>query len=298
MIHSPAGNMDDKFISNLNLTSPADVRRALDHLGLQPSRALGQNFLIDANILGIILKAAELSPGDRVLEIGSGLGTLTEALARAAQRVIAIEKDSRLSGFLHRRFQTMANVELHIADAMRCDLGTFWAAGVNKLVANLPYSVGSAVLVNVFKGDVRPDMIVVTLQAEVANRLAAEPDTPDYGLLSIWSRLSYETEICRLISPTCFFPRPEVQSAIVAMKKRPQPAQGPADRKFFFALTKYAFGQRRKQMQKILSDAPEGLGRPAPELQVIFAELGLDPRVRPGALAPEQWTQLADRLRQ
>lgn len=289
-------NLAGKPIASFNLTSIADVRAILGALDLQPAKALGQNFLIDANILGIILKAAGLSAADRVLEIGAGLGTLTEALARVAQKVVAIEKDSRLAAFLKSRFQPMKNIELITADAMRIDLGTYWVAGFNKLVANLPYSVGSAVLVNIFKGDVRPEMIVVTLQAEVASRLTAETDTADYGLLSIWSQLSYETEICRLISPTCFFPRPEVQSAVVAMKKRARPAEEPADRKFFFDLTKYAFGQRRKQMQKILSDAPAGIGRPAQELQGIFAALEMDPRIRPGALSLEQWIRLANRL--
>jgi 16S rRNA (adenine1518-N6/adenine1519-N6)-dimethyltransferase len=289
--------MSDKFIRSLNLTSPADIRRALDLLGLKPVKSQGQNFLIDANILGIILKTADLSAGDQVLEIGAGLGVLTEALARTARRVVTIEKDSRFSGFLQSRFQPMPNIELIIADVMRLDLATFWKSGINKLVANLPYSVGSAVLADIFKGDSRPDMIVVTLQAEVADRLAAGTDTADYGLLSIWGGLSYSTEICKVISPNCFLPRPEVQSAILRMKKREALTAEPSDRGFFFGLTKYAFGQRRKQMQKILSSAPPPFSRSAQELQKMFSGMGIDPRARPGELSLERWIQLANRLR-
>ena len=291
-------NISDELIRALNLTSPADVSRALESLGISPSKSQGQNFLIDANILGIILKAADLSAGDQVLEIGAGLGSLTEALAKLVRRVVTIEKDSRLSGFLQCRFQPMANIELITADVMRLDLEKFWDSGMNKLVANLPYSIGSAVLVEIFKGTSQPEMIVVTLQAEVAGRLAAEPDTSDYGLLGIWSRLNYETKIRRVISPNCFFPRPEVQSAVLSMKKIRSSDGEPVDRGFFFGLTKYAFGQRRKQMQKILSGAPPQFRRPSDELRAIFRELDIDSSIRPGALSVSQWIRLANRLRQ
>jgi len=288
--------MSDKSVRTVNLTSPADIRRVLDAINVKPLRSQGQNFLIDANILGIILKTADLSADDQVLEIGAGLGALTEALAGTARRVVAIEKDSRLAAFLQNRFQPPANIELICADTMRLKLAEFWASGINKLVANLPYSVGSALLAGIFKSNLKPEMIVVTLQAEVAARLAAEADCADYGLLSIWSRLSYETEICRLVSPTCFFPRPEVQSAIVRMKKRQPPAEEPANREFFFGLTKYAFGQRRKQMQKIISNAPPQFHRTAPELAEIFRGLDIEPQVRPGALTVDRWIQLANQL--
>jgi len=290
--------MSDELLRSLNLTSPADVRRALDLLNVKPLKTQGQNFLIDANILGIILKTADLSANDQVLEIGTGLGVLTEALAKTVRRVVTVEKDSRFACFLQSRFQPAANIELISADVMRLDLAKFWASGINKMVANLPYSVGSAMLAGIFKGHSQPEMIVVTLQAEVARRLAAEANTGDYGLLSIWSRLTYETEICRVVGPNCFFPRPDVQSAILRMKKRRPPAEEPADRGFFFALTKYAFGQRRKQLQKILSNAPPPLHRPGPELRRVLQELDIDQRIRPEALSVGQWIRLANRLQQ
>jgi len=286
-----------ELIRSLNLTSPVDVRRALDLLNIRPLKSQGQNFLIDANILGIILKTADLSADDQVLEIGAGLGVLTEALAKTVRRVVTIEKDLRFTDFLQSRFQPFANIELISTNVMRLNLAKFWSSGINKMVANLPYSIGSAVLVEIFKSDSQPEMIVVTLQTEVAKRLAAESNTNDYGLLSIWSRLSYDTEICKVVSSNCFYPKPDVQSAILSMKKHQPLAEEPAGRGFFFALTKYAFGQRRKQMQKILSNAPPQFCRPTPELRRIFQELDIDPRIRPEALSVGQWIQLANRLR-
>lgn len=290
--------VSEELIHSLNLTSIADIRSALDLLKLRPLKSQGQNFLIDANILGIILKTADLSASDQVLEIGAGLGVLTEALAKTARRVVTIEKDFRLVDFLRIRFQPFANIELLSADVMRLNLSEFWSSGINKLVANLPYSVGSAVLVEIFRGNCQPEMIVVTLQTEVAGRLVAKPNTGDYGLLSIWGQLNYESGICKVVSPNCFFPKPEVQSAILCMKKRSQPAAELADRDFFFGLTKYAFSRRRKQLQKILSDAPPQFRRAVPKLQNIFKETGIDPRARPESLGGEQWTRLANLLYQ
>ncbi|MDO9541583.1 MAG: 16S rRNA (adenine(1518)-N(6)/adenine(1519)-N(6))-dimethyltransferase RsmA [Kiritimatiellia bacterium] len=289
-------NIPEELIHSLNLTSIADIHRMLDLLKFNPLKSLGQNFLIDANILGIILKTANLSSGDAVLEIGAGLGALTEALARIAHRVVTIEKDFRLVDFLRIRFQPLANIELISADVMRLNLPQLWSSGIGKLVANLPYSIGSAVLVEIFKSTCQPEMIVVTLQVEVARRLAAKPNTGDYGLLSIWGQLSYESKIGKVVSPNCFFPKPEIQSAILCMKKREQSAVGLTDRDFFFALTKYAFGQRRKQLRKILANAPPQFHRALPELQKVFGEMGIDPRARPESLEVEQWVRLANLL--
>lgn len=289
-------NISSELIRALNLTSPADVRIVLDLFKIRPLKSLGQNFLIDANILGIILKTANLSSGDQVLEIGTGLGALTEALAGIARRVVSVEKDFRLADFLRQRFQPLTNIEFISADVMRLNLPGLWSSGINKLVANLPYSVGSAVLAGIFKNDYQPEQIVVTLQVEVGQRLVAPSNSRDYGLLSIWGQLSYETEICKVVSPNCFYPRPEVQSAILSMKKHPKPVVELTDRDFFFGLTKYAFSQRRKQLQKILSHAPPQFRRPAPELQKVFREMGIDPRTRPEALSVTQWAQFANRL--
>jgi len=283
------------MIGAFNLTAISGVRAALDLLDLKPSKALGQNFLIDANILAIILNAAALDPADKVLEIGAGLGVLTEALAKIAGHVAAIEKDRRLCDFLKARFQDFPNVELISGDALKLDLEKFWRSGVNKMAANLPYSVGSVILADIFKGAEKPERIVVTLQNEVACRLVAEPDTSDYGLLSIWRRLDYDGDIRKKISASCFYPNPEVQSAVVCLTRRAGKIS-PRDRDYFFGLTKYAFSQRRKQLQKILSRAPAEFNCPADILRNLLVEMRLNPCARPEELSLEQWVMLSDRV--
>jgi 16S rRNA (adenine1518-N6/adenine1519-N6)-dimethyltransferase len=284
-------NISEDLIRKFNLTSIADVRVALDLLALKPSKLLGQNFLVDANILALILKAADLSAGDQVVEIGAGLGVLTEALAETVKRLVAIEKDKRLADFLAARLKTYANTELIIEDVMRLNLQKLWQSGINKLVANLPYSVGSALLAEIFMGKEKPREIIVTLQAEVARRLVAGPNTDDYGLLSIWCQLNYAGKIQKKISANCFYPRPEVDSAIVRLDLRQE--EIPVNREYFFKLTKYAFSRRRKQMQKILSTAPPQFRLTATELNEVFREMGIDPHIRPEVLSIEQWVQLA-----
>lgn len=289
-------NISGDFIRSCNLTSIADVRALLEALDLKPAKTLGQNFLVDANILGIILKIADLSAGDRVLEVGAGLGALTEALAGTAGRVIAIEKDKRLAEFLRIRLKPFQNIEFIFEDVMRLDLPRFHQAGVNKIVANLPYSVGSALLAEIFQSGFQPREIIVTLQTEVARRLVARPDTDDYGLLSIWSQLNYAGKIQKKISASCFYPKPEVESALVRLMRGPPCEMEASGRRYFFRLTKYAFSHRRKQLQKILADAPPQFRPPAAEAGKIFQEMKIDPRCRPENLSVEQWIQLAGRL--
>jgi len=284
------------LISTFNLTSISDVRAALNLLDLKPSKALGQNFLIDANILGIILNLADLNSADQVLEIGTGLGVLAEAMAKKVRRLITIEKDSRLTDFLKVRLKIHPNVEFVFEDALKLDLQKFWQSGINKMVANLPYSVGSAILADIFKSKEQPDGIVVTLQTEVARRLVAKPNTSDYSLLSIWCQLSYEGKIEKKISESCFYPNPDVQSAVVRLARRREKA-APIDPNNFFNLTKYAFGQRRKQLQKIISHAPPPLYFPSTELQGLLREMQIDPCARPEELAVEQWVELSDRIK-
>lgn len=289
-------DISDELIQSLNLTSIADVRVALDELNLRPSKSLGQNFLIDANILGIILKTADLSPAGGVLEIGAGLGTLTEALAGTAGHVVTIEKDKRLAEFLKVRLKPYKNIEFIFEDVLRLDLQKFWQSGINKMVANLPYSVGSALLAEIFQSNYRPREIIVTLQAEVAKRLIARPGVNDYGLLSIWCHLNYEGKIQKKVSENCFYPRPDVKSAIVRLVRRTQYGMNPIDRQYFFKLTKYAFSRRRKQLQKILAQAPPQFRLPVHELKKIFDEIEVTPHSRPEVLAVSQWVHLANLL--
>ena len=264
-----------------SLARPSAVRAVLDELQFKPSRVLGQNFLIDGNTLRIIADAAELTASDTVVEVGPGLGVLTDALLDAAGRVVAIEKDPRLHAWLMQRFAGEPRLDLRLGDALRADLPALFAAGATKLVANLPYSVGSRVLMDCFMARPGPARIVATVQKEVADRLAAAPGGGDYGLLSVWAQVRYEVRLHKVIPRTCFLPAPEVTSAIVTLARKAADPLPAALAPRFGDLVKRAFSQRRKQLGGLLRN---------PEACVAA---GIAPSARPEELAVEDWLRLA-----
>lgn len=277
-------------------TRPSEVRALLDELNIRPLKSLGQNFLIDANILAIILDTAAITPDDEILEVGAGLGALTEPMASMARRVVTVEKDRRLFDFLKDRLARFSNVELICADMLSLDHEALLASGLSKVVANLPYSVGSAILVNFLQAKALPRRITVTLQYEVARRLVATPSHPDYGLLSLWSQLSYEVSLRKIISPTCFYPSPNVRSAILRLVRREPGGMEADDREFFFTLTKFAFSHRRKQLGTVFRDVPAQWNLSAQRIQAAFRDLNLDLQARAEALSVAEWQRLAQAL--
>ena len=272
----------------MNLTAPSDVKALLVKLDFRPSKALGQNFLIDANILKILLTTANLHPDDAVIEIGPGLGVLTEWLTRRSAKVVAIEKDKRLVAYLQEHFQKTPNLELIEADALDIDLDKHLAAGFNKVVANLPYSVASRLLVNLAEAAHRPDQMVATVQNEVADRLIAAPGTNHYGLLSVLLQLRYEIHVRKEVNPSCFFPPPEVKSAIVSMILR-EPAQKPQDYNHLKELLKLCFSKRRKQLGGVLRNHFTAF-------DVVLSQMKLAPQSRAETLSSEQWVRLSNAL--
>ncbi len=264
-------------------TRPSEVRALLAQLGFKPSRVLGQNFLIDANILRIMLDAADLSPRDAVLEIGPGLGVLTAPLLERAGRVVAIEKDDMLYAHLARTLAPSPTLALLHADALDCDLAGILAGGVNKVVANLPYSVGTRILVELCRAAARPERMAVTVQREVAERMAARPDTGDYGVLSVFVQIDYAVSLHKRIPRTCFFPAPQVESAIVVLARRPRPAPIHDDAAFY-ALVKGCFAHRRKQLGTLVRN------------DSALARADIDPKRRPETLSLDEWIRLCNAL--
>ena len=282
---------------NMNLTSVSQVHDILDDLGIRPSKALGQSFLIDKNILGILIKTARLSGDDQVLEVGPGLGVVTEQLLRRVRSVTAVEKDGRLFDFLVRRFRGEPVLKLLHKDALDLDIGDLVKSGVNKVVSNLPYCAGSRILINLVKADAAPPQIVVTVQQEVAERLTARPGRRDYGMLSVWSNLIYSANLVKTVSPSCFWPRPEVRSAIVSMTAHGRHCSlEPEQKRVFYRVTKYAFMHRRKQMTTILSRAPLTLNVRAERGRKLLNELHIEARARPENLTIDNWCALARSL--
>jgi 16S rRNA (adenine1518-N6/adenine1519-N6)-dimethyltransferase len=271
------------------LTHPSEVRALLAQLDFHPSRVLGQNFLIDRNILDILLVAAELQSTDAVVEVGPGLGVLTGALLERVAAVTAIEKDNRLAPYLRERFAGNPRLNLIHADILDCDLKALFPNPGMKLVANLPYAIAARLLVELTAIPHPPALIVVTIQREVAERLVAQPSTHDYGLLTILLQRHYDIAVVKSISPSCFWPPPEVQSAIVRLERRSEPRGGLADEAQLRDLLRHAFSRRRKTMARSLRDL-------VPDPPLVLEAAGVDPRARAEQLPPETWAALARAL--
>lgn len=275
----------------------SEMRELLDRRGIQLTKSLGQNFLHDAHQLERIVAAAELTPGDRVLEVGPGLGPLTELLLSKAGGVLAIEKDARLVEVLQERFKPQPaaaagpKFELMHADALDFlkHEPRDWRGW--KLVANLPYSVASPILVELAAGQRAPERIVATLQLEVAQRLMATADADDYGVLTLLVQIDFEPQGWFKIPPGCFFPSPDVDSACVILNRRRQPLLPEARRQMFKRLVKLAFSQRRKMMLKLLKQ-----DWPKETLAAAFAGLNISPQERAEKLSLEQFVALTNAL--
>ena len=269
----------------MNLT---EMKTMLAEAGIQLTKSLGQNFLHDANQIRRIVDAAALAEDDRVLEIGPGLGPLTEWLVAHTREVLAIEIDRRLFACLQKRFVAVRNLTLLQADALdyldrHPRDWTEW-----KLVANLPYSVASPLLVELARMVAGPRKLVVTLQLEVARRLMAKAGEDGYGVLTLLVQLNYEPVGWFKIPPGCFFPEPDVDSACVMMDRRVVPLLPPGAWPAFVSLVKRGFSQRRKMMLKLLKrDWPEEA------LASAYTQLNLSPQIRAEKLTVGQFAQLA-----
>ena len=286
----------------------SEMKQILSGGGIQLTRSLGQNFLHDANQLHRIVAAAELSRTDKVLEIGPGLGPLTELLVAKAGEVLAIEKDARLVEVLRARFaaapvprtreelrpptsESVSNLRLLHDDALeflrreRRDWSDW------KLVANLPYSVASPLLVELAQQPGRPERMVATLQLEVAKRLMAGPGESDYGVLTLLIQLEYEPVNWFRIPAGCFFPEPDVDSACVCLRRRVQPLLAAELTAAFAAVVKRSFSQRRKMMLKLLKE-----DWPAQALDDAFEQARLPLQARAETVSLEQFVRLAQEL--
>ncbi len=267
----------------------SEMKDLLEREDIRLTKSLGQNFLHDRNQLQRIIAAAELKPPDRILEIGPGLGPLTELLLNTAAEVLAIEKDARLVEILRRRFGS--RLRLIHADALEhlTHEEHDWAAW--KLVSNLPYSVASPILVELARAANPPERMVATLQIEVAKRLMAGVSDEDYGLLTLLIQLAYEPRGWFKIPRTCFFPEPEVDSACVRLIRREKSLLSGDLRPAFVKIVKRSFSQRRKQMLKVLKQ-----DWPGEMLEAAFAEVGISPSARAETVSLDQFARLTSLL--
>ena len=269
-------------IHDMTLTEARDL---LAELGIRPSKALGQNFLVDGNILGILIEHANLRHDETVLEIGPGLGVLTVELIARARRVVAVEKDPRLCRYLR---EYVDGIELLEGDAVEV-LGRpdFHVAAPYKVVSNLPYSISTPILERLVEREDKPRAMILTVQREVAHRLAATPHHKDYSALSVFTQLRYHVTIAHVVSPQCFYPAPQVDSAIVVLDRR-DPRVKLRAKAPFHDVVRAGFSQRRKTLHKLL--VPFG------DADKAFAAASVAPTARAEELAVEQWIMLANSL--
>lgn len=262
-------------------------------------KKFGQNFLIDPHVLDKIISAAEITKEDFVLEIGPGIGTMTQYLAEAAREVTAVEIDRNLIPILSETLSAYDNVQIINEDVLKLDLAAL-AKERNggkpiKVVANLPYYITTPIIMGLFEGGVPIESITVMVQKEVAMRMQAGPGTKDYGALSLAVQYYAEPYLAANVPPNCFMPRPNVGSAVIRLTRYAEPAVKAKDEKLMFALIRASFNQRRKTLQNGLNNSQE-LSFTKEQIAEAIEKMSLSPSVRGEALTLEQFAKLSDLL--
>ena len=267
--------------------APGDTRRIMRQFGIQADKHLGQNFLIEQAALDKILKAADLKASDTVLEVGAGLGVLTCALAETAGHVVAVEFDRRLLPPLEWATQSFQNVRLIHADILSLELEDILPAGGYKVVANIPYNITSLLIRKTLEAAHPAELVVLTIQREVAQRIVALPG--EMSVLALSVQLYGTSEICARIPAGCFYPRPKVDSAVIRIRMAESPAIPREDIQAFFLLVRAGFSQKRKQLKNSLSHA---LGWEDEKTQALLIRAKIKPSTRAQELSLEQWLGL------
>ncbi len=260
----------------------------------------GQNFLIDGNILAKIVEAAQITKEDCVLEIGPGIGTMTQYLAEAAGRVVAVEIDRELIPILEETLSPYNNVAVMCADILKVDLAALVRENGGrpiKVVANLPYYITTPIIMALFESRVPLASITVMVQSEVADRMQTGPGSKDYGALSLAVQYYAKPEIVARVPASCFLPRPNVDSTVVRLTKYEKPLVEAADEAFLFAVIRASFNQRRKTLANGLANAG-GLGVSRVQVEAVLEEMGLSSMVRGETFTLEQFAELSNRLLQ
>ena len=262
--------------------------RLLHRLGLQPRKGLGQHFLVSPGVLERIADAAEVGPDDTVVEIGPGLGALTEVLARRAGNVVALELDHELAEALKRVYADRPHVSILHGDAMKTDIGALAPdTQAYKLVANLPYYVATAIVRRFLEAEHKPSVIVVTVQREVAKSMAAPEG--QMGLLGVATQFYGKPQIMSLVRPGSFYPPPKVTSAVLRIDVHPSPPVQVSSEEGFFTLVRAGFSAPRKQLKGVLSHA---LNVASGEVESVLDGVGVDPKRRAETLTLEEWAAL------
>lgn len=284
-------------MENKHLGNPTNTREIIDKYGFMFQKRFGQNFLIDGNVVEKIVREAGVIKDDFVLEIGPGIGTMTQLLCENAREVAAVEIDTNLIPILKETLAPYDNVTVINEDILKVDIPAL-AQEKNggrpiKVVANLPYYITTPIIMGLFESHVPIDSITIMVQREVADRMQVGPGTKDYGALSLAVQYYAKPEIVLNVPPTCFMPRPNVGSAVIRLKKHETCPVQVDDAEFMFRLIRASFNQRRKTLANGLSNSSE-LTLSKEKIAEAIDSLGVSPSIRGEALTLEQFAQLAN----
>ncbi len=279
------------------LSNPQVTIATIKKHGFSFQKRFGQNFLIDGHVMDKILRAAEIGSEDTVLEVGPGIGTLTQYLAEAAGRVYAVEIDRNLLPILEETLAPYDNVSVINDDILKVDIAAIAAkaSGPIKVVANLPYYITTPIIMGLLENHIPVKSITVMVQKEVAERMQAAPGTKDYGALSLAVQYYAEAYIAANVPPNCFMPRPNVGSAVIRLTTHEQPPVEVRDEKQMFEIIRASFNQRRKTLVNGISNYA-GLSYTKEEVGKALEGLGLSATVRGETLTLAQFAALADAL--
>lgn len=282
------------------LGNPKNTIEILNKYKFVFQKRYGQNFLIDEHVLGKIIRSAGITEEDFVVEIGPGIGTLTQYLAASARQVAAIEIDDALIPILEDTLSGYDNVKVIHDDVLKVDLAKL-AEEENggkpvKIVANLPYYITTPIIMGLFENHVPVESITVMVQKEVADRMKTGPGSKDYGALSLAVQYYARPELVANVPPNCFMPRPRVGSAVIRLQRHENPPVEVQDEKLMFQIIRASFNQRRKTLVNGLGNAPE-LRIPKEQTTAVLEEMGLNPGVRGEALDLQQFAELSNRLK-
>ncbi len=284
------------MLLSAKLTSPRVLQDLLRRHDFRVKKKLGQNFLVDANILDKIIRSLAPAGEHRVLEIGPGVGTLTRVLARKANHVVALELDLELFPVLEETLRGCSNITLVHGDAAKTDLGrlmeTAPGAGPVVVVGNLPYYATTPIIFNFLGGSLSWERAVFMVQKEVAQRMVARPGTKEYGALTVTISYYTEVETAAVVSPDSFYPRPEVESAVIRLDRRAKTPGAWVDSFSFSQVVRAAFAYRRKTLENALTRYP-GLGLKKSLVRPLLVAAGIEPSRRGETLSVEEFTELA-----
>ncbi|MCK4259965.1 MAG: 16S rRNA (adenine(1518)-N(6)/adenine(1519)-N(6))-dimethyltransferase RsmA [Halanaerobiales bacterium] len=276
--------------------TPVRTRELMKKFNIRPTKALGQNFLIDSNILDKIVEAGALTGEDHVVEIGPGIGSLTERIAKFAGKLTIIEKDRKLIPVLKEILNSYTNIEYIEGDVLKVDWSQIIQPGEKvKVIANLPYYITTPIIMGFLEKKIPIELMVFMIQKEVAERMIANPGGKDYGALSVAVQFYSKGEIVTIVPPTVFIPRPNVDSAVVKLTRLEEPAVKVSDEDLFFKVVRASFQQRRKTLRNSLSGSPK-ISLSKEEIEEALTAVGIDPSLRGERLGIQEFGRLSDQI--